>query len=240
MFRRLAAIMLLVLGHEVFGHGARLRELGVGHISYSFDGPVPYTHGGAVTSFSGQVPDTPLTFLTIEMAGIEAQNVMADAIAERGLSRGRLHYREAWLYFENRYLAMTYMLDATNHAPEGHDVADFTRTFADACRAPDCTPVSLRAIKRGAKLTLGDPMLYYALYGFASSYIAQGQTTSPLPLIPLGSFSGHAVRVLPSLGFQLTPYGTERILRGAFVSGSKDHDAKVMTLALRVGNTGAS
>src|SRR5438045_3884796 len=29
--------MLLVVAHEVFGHGARLRELGAGHISYSFD-----------------------------------------------------------------------------------------------------------------------------------------------------------------------------------------------------------
>src|SRR5207302_5109547 len=34
--------MLLVVGHEVFGHGARLRELGVGRIAYSFDGPLPY------------------------------------------------------------------------------------------------------------------------------------------------------------------------------------------------------
>jgi hypothetical protein len=232
--------MLLVLGHEVFGHGARLRELGVGHISYSFEGPVPYTHGGAATSFSGQVPDTPLTFLTIEMAGIEAQNVMADTIAERGLSRGRLHYREAWLYFENRYLAMTYMFDATVHAPEGHDVADFSRTFADACRAPGCTPISIRTIKQGATLTLGDPMLYYALYGFTSAYIASGQPTSPLPLIPLGSLLGHDLRVLPSLGFQLTPYGTERVLKSAFVSRSRDHGANVMTLVLRVGNTGAS
>jgi hypothetical protein len=235
--------MLLVLGHEVFGHGARLRELGVGRIGYSFDGPVPYGHGGAVTSFSGQVPDTPLTFLTIEMAGIEAQNVMADSIAERGLERGRLHYREAWLYFENRYLGMTYMLHATDHAAEGHDIADFVHTFEDACTEPQCARITLRDIKRGSALALADPMLYYALYGFASAYIANGKTTSPLPMIPIG----HGMRFLPSVGFQLTPYGTERLLRSAFTSGGTGPDsrgqgpvARVTTVTLRVGHTGAT
>jgi hypothetical protein len=230
--------MLLVLGHEVFGHGARLRELGVGHIGYSFDGPLPYSHGGAVTTFSGEVPDTPLTFLTIQMAGIEAQNVMADTIAERAFENGRLHYRESWLYFESRYLGMTYMLDATDGAAEGHDIADFARTFTDACTQAQCTPITLREIRRGAKLTLADPMLYYALYGFATSYIAEGKATSPLPMIPIG----RGVRVLPSLGFQLTPFGSERLLRSAFTSGSRDQGrgARVTTVTLRVGHTGAT
>jgi hypothetical protein len=225
--------MLLVVGHEVFGHGARLRELGVGHIAYAFDGPVPYGEGGAATSFSGQLPDTPLAFLTIEMAGIEAQNVMADTIAERALSRGRLHYREAWLYFEDRYLGMTYMLSASGHSQEGHDVADFWKTFGDACITPACTPITLNEIKHGARWTLVDPMLYYAVYGFASSYIAQGRSTSPLPMIPLG----HNLHVLPSAGFELTPYGTEYLLRSMLTAHG---GVRATTFTVRVGNTGAS
>src|SRR5207237_6954167 len=43
--------MLLVVQHEVFGHGARLRELGSGTIGYGFDAPIPYGAGGAVTNF---------------------------------------------------------------------------------------------------------------------------------------------------------------------------------------------
>jgi hypothetical protein len=233
--------MLLVLGHEVFGHGARLRELGVGHLGYSFEGPLPYGPGGATTNFGGDLPDTPLTFLTISMAGIEAQNVMADAIAERALARGRWRYREAWLYFENRDLAMTYMLNATERAKEGNDIADYARTFKDACTPPGCTPIALSDIKRGALLTLGDPMLYYAMYGFASSYLAEGKATSPLPMIPLG----HGLHVIPSLGFQLTPYGSEHLLRSAFISGVRPakndgRGARITTVALRVGDTGAA
>ena len=44
---------LMVVGHEVFGHGARLREIGAEPISYQFDAPIPYGAGGAVTSFNG-------------------------------------------------------------------------------------------------------------------------------------------------------------------------------------------
>ena len=42
------------------------------------------------------------------------------------------------------------MLDATAGAAEGHDIADFARTFKDACTPPQCTPLTLRDIKRGA------------------------------------------------------------------------------------------
>jgi len=37
---------LMVLGHEVFGHGARLREINAHGISYGFDVPIPYGPGG--------------------------------------------------------------------------------------------------------------------------------------------------------------------------------------------------
>ena len=80
-------------------------------------------------------------------------------------------------------------------------------------------------------------MLYYAVYGFASSYIAEGKATSPLPMIPLG----HGMHVMPSVGFQLAPYGTERLLRSAFVSGrGPGRRVRVTTVTLRVGKTGAS
>jgi len=42
----------MVVGHEVFGHGARLREIGAGDIRYRF-APIPYGGGGAVTEFEG-------------------------------------------------------------------------------------------------------------------------------------------------------------------------------------------
>jgi hypothetical protein len=230
--------MLLVVQHEVFGHGARMRELGTGRIGYGFDAPIPYGAGGAVTNFDGTVPDSPLAILAIEAAGIEAQHALSDAIAERALGRGRFHYREAWLYFESRYIALTYILDATEFSREGNDVADFSRTMTEACRAPACRPMSLKDMQRGARLLLADPLLYFAVYGFASSYIGLGEATSPIPMIPVG----RGIRYLPSMGFEMTPYGTEWRLRSAFVSGQRaeGRGQKVTGVTLRVGNTGGT
>jgi hypothetical protein len=80
-------------------------------------------------------------------------------------------------------------------------------------------------------LLLADPLLYAAIYGFAGSYVGLADTTSPIPMIPLG----RGVRYLPSVGFEMTPYGTEWKLRNAFVSRGKVRGA-----TLRVGNTGGT
>ena len=127
---------LMVVGHEIFGHGARFRELGEGQLTYGFDAPIPYGSGDAFTRFNGRFPISPLAHLTASSSGIEAQHAIADAIAERVIARGRMHYREAWLYFESRITGMTYILTASPHSAEGHDVADFLETFQEACVAP--------------------------------------------------------------------------------------------------------
>jgi hypothetical protein len=44
---------LMVVAHEVFGHGARFRELGDGSLRYGFDAPIPYGSGDAFTRFNG-------------------------------------------------------------------------------------------------------------------------------------------------------------------------------------------
>jgi len=43
--------LLLVLNHELFGHGARLRERFDGPIGYRIHAPPPYGSGGGSTSF---------------------------------------------------------------------------------------------------------------------------------------------------------------------------------------------
>ena len=228
--------LIMVVAHEVFGHGARFRELGNGRIGYGFDAPIPYGSGDAFTSFRGQFPISPLAGLNVSASGIEAQHVLADAITANAVQRGRIHYREAWLYFESRITGMTYILTARPRSKAGHDVADYLRQFDEACTRP-CTPVTRRYVQRGALFALADPLLFYSIYGFAGSYIGGGRTTGPVPVIPVGG-----IRVLPSLGFALAPYGTEWTVRGAIQSERRAKSGKpgVTGLTLRVGNTGAN
>jgi hypothetical protein len=229
--------MLMVLAHEVFGHGARFRELGDGRIGYGFDPPIPYGDGDAFTRFNGRFPISPLAHLSASSSGIEAQHSLADAITEHAVARGRIHYREAWLYFESRLTGMTYILTASPHSSEGHDVADFLEIFEDACTSP-CSPLTRRYVQQRALLALADPMLYYALYGVAASYIGQGDTSGPMPMIPLGD----RVRVLPSLGYALAPYGAEWTVRTAFQTNDRAQrrQRRLTNVAVRVGNTGAT
>jgi hypothetical protein len=228
---------LMVVAHEVFGHGARFRELGDGRIGYGFDAPIPYGSGNAFTRFNGRFPVSPLASLNVSASGIEAQHSLADAIAERAVARGRLHYREAWLYFESRVTGMTYILSASPHSSRGHDVADFLDTFADACTEP-CSPLTRRQVQQRALLALADPMLFYAIYAFSGSYVGNGQTTGPMWMIPLSRSTG----VLPSLGYSLAPYGAEWTARFAIRTAerAKRGEWRLTSATVRVGNTGSS
>ncbi|HET9468386.1 MAG TPA: hypothetical protein VFO48_08240 [Vicinamibacterales bacterium] len=227
----------LVAAHEVFGHGTRFREIGDGRLRYGFDAPIPYGSGDAFTRFHGLFPVTPLAELTVSAAGIEAQHALADAIADRAAGRGRIHYREAWLYFESRMAAVSYALSASPTSSEGHDVADYLEAFEKACTAP-CTPLTRNHVQRRSLAALVDPLLYYSLYGLAVSYIGNGQTTGPLPMIPVG----RGAQVMPSLGYALAPYGGEWSVRGVLVSGKGEEGRgkSVHGVTVRVGNTGAS
>jgi hypothetical protein len=229
--------LLMVVAHEVFGHGARFRELGSGRIGYGFDPPIPYGSGDAFTSFNGRFPLSPLAHLTASSSGIEAQHSLADAITERAVARGRIHYREAWLYFESRLTGMTYMLTASPDSSEGHDVADFLEMFEGQCTTP-CSPLTRRHVQQRALLALADPLLFYSLYGVTGSYIGNGQTSGPMPLIPIG----RGLRILPSLGYALAPYGAEWSARAAFQAdaSAQNRRRRLTSVALRVANTGAA
>lgn len=228
---------LMVVAHEVFGHGARFRELGEGRLRYGFDAPIPYGSGDAVTKFDGRFPISPLAGLNASAAGVEAQHALADAILERAVARGRLHYREAWLYFESRLTAVSYTLSASPTSARGHDIADYLEEFHTACTAP-CVPLTRNYVQRRSLLGLADPLVYYSLYGFAASYIGNGRTTGPMPLIPVGG----GLRVMPSLGYALAPYGGEYTIRTAFqhVQRAESGRLRLTNIAVRIANTGGS
>ncbi len=220
---------LMVVGHEVFGHGARLREVGAEPITYRFDAPIPYGPGGASTMFSGDVPLTRSDTLGIDAAGIEAQNVLADLIGEQALATGSIAYRDAWLYLQSRLAGLGYIRSVSPDSPPGHDVKDFLDDFNQQCDPPRCTPLTGPTLKRRALLMLADPMLAYAGYAWAVSYVVHGVASTPIPMIPLPG----GVQYLPALRFDMTPYGTAVTTEHAFVRGGQ-----VTNVSVGVGDTG--
>src|SRR5262249_61250179 len=112
----------MVVGHEIFGHGARLREIGATSVDYSFDAPIPYGPGGAVTSCNGNVAATRADVLAVDTGGIEAQNVLADHIARDALATGAIGYRASWLYLASRLDGLPYIRSASARAAPRHGV----------------------------------------------------------------------------------------------------------------------
>ena len=76
---------------------------------------------------------------------------------------------------------------------------------------------------------LADPLLAYAAYGWAWSYLIRGRTSAALPMIPLP----HDVRYLPALHFEMTPYGTALTTEHAIIRRQR-----LMSVSIGVGDTG--
>jgi hypothetical protein len=223
---------LMVVAHEMFGHGARLREIGASGVRYQFDAPPPYGDGGAATLVDGMWPHTAARadLLAIDAAGIETQNLLADDISERALARGWLSYRDAWLYAESRLAGLLYIRSVSPQSEPGHDVAQFLNHLNDGCMPPACTPLEPQTLKRHALLMLVDPMLAFSAYEFAAAYLVRGRAAMAVPVIPLG----HGFGYLPAVGFAMTPYGTE--LTTDHYIRSTD---RLTRLSVRIGDTGA-
>ncbi len=214
---------LRVANHELFGHGARLRERFAGPIRYHIGVPPPYGRGGGSTSFAFDREPTVEELLAITVGGMEANNVGASRIALRAIRQGETGYRDMLRYLLGRLDSVGYILDTNDQLEEdGHDVSDFIRTLREQAGSD----VSVADLRRGAIVGLADPMLGYAVFGVAVSYLWRGHTNVPVPTLHVDG-----MRYLPALRFQLTPFGTEWVLDNTFVRAFR-----ATRISLRVGD----
>jgi hypothetical protein len=196
--------LLMVANHEVVGHGGRLRERFDGPISYRLDAPPPYGNGGGATYFSFDREPGVHELLAISAGGMEANGVAADRIATAAVDRRILRARDAMRYLEMRLDTARYVL-GTSDTPEapGHDVSDFVLTYNALAADAGTAPLKPHALRREVLVTFADPMIVYSAYAIGR-YLAVGDTRTTVPMLRIG-----AVRMLPSLIYRLTPFGTE-------------------------------
>lgn len=203
--------LLLVFDHEVYGHGARLRERFHGPIEYHIEVPAPYGGGAGTTSFVLDREPTPYELLAISAGGMESTSVVASIVAERAFVDGRMHPRDALRYLIFEFDTQAYVASTGTDGDEpGHDVGDFLRTYnelAASAGAPGLTP---RTLRRESLAGLANPIGAYALFGIVR-YWWNGAADIGVPTL---SFAG--VRYLPLVRYRLTPYGTEWSLVNAF------------------------
>ena len=219
--------LLLVFNHEVFGHGARLRERFHGPIEYDIELPAPYGGGAGATSFVLNREPTPYELLAVSAGGMESTSVVASIVAERAFVDGRMHPRDALRYLIFEFDTQTYIASTNTDGEEsGHDVGDFLRTYNELAASAGAPGLTTRTLRRESLAGLANPIGAYALFGIVR-YWWNGATEIGVPALSLAG-----VRYLPLVRYRLTPYGTEWSLVNAL--GGR---VRPMEIELRVGRS---
>jgi hypothetical protein len=196
--------VILVVNHEVFGHGARLRERFNGSISYEIDVPAPYGDGGGSTSFSLDREPSTAEWLAISAGGMEVDGVSAGLIAHRAFLDGRMRARDAMRYFASELDTVSYVLGTGDYTEEpGHDVFGFLQNYNEAAAFAGAPQLTAATLRREVIISFANPMLGYAIFGMGR-YIWNGETDVPVPVLRIAG-----VRYLPYVRYRLTPFGTE-------------------------------
>jgi hypothetical protein len=188
-----------VLPHEVFGHGARMRELGSGS-TYHFRWPPPYGFTPSSTrpddrSVLGQ-PDANLLYLQsgIRVETYEARQLMRSAFADGATTR-----------FDTGMLVgipIHEIVEAT--LPFGaNDVRAWATLQAQRSAVPMRT-IQRRYLYSSIFATLVDPVFVYSCYDSFWRFIALGHRGGALPSVELGG-----VDVLARPHVDPVPWGLE-------------------------------
>lgn len=182
-----------LIQHEIFGHGAKLREFGASHISYT----VGFFQGSAHGSFD----ETHQKNLALMGGGIEGADVMAHTIEMDVLERSSVLTRRAWSYFfssGNQPFYLFFMSDLDNPT---HDIVNYLDYLDAYYGTPD---ISYEDLQLYGLLDFFNPFLYYSFYSLGN-YIVTGENHFKPPFIPFGKHFAY----LPATRLVLTPYGPE-------------------------------
>jgi hypothetical protein len=221
LFDQPQANWLRVANHEIFGHGARIRELFDGaHISYELPPPPPYGRGGGATFFEYTRIPTVEEALAVTVGGMEANEMLGRAIAKGALTTGQWQYRDARQYLYAEYDTINYIGGVNDVEPEGHDVGDFLRIYNDVATQEKEKTLSARMLRRRVLTSFANPLIFYSYYSTYVSYVWGGNAHAPVPMLHVG-----ATRYLPLARFQLTPFGTEWTVDNVFVRNGRFVDA---------------
>ena len=202
--------MTMVVQHEVFGHGYRIRDFGkdVATVTkYKFLLPPPFGEGGAATHYEFKTNPSPTQSTVLAAGGMEATGILAHQLRMQWMKTGKIPAQEVGLYnFANtdivNYVNSLKSEHDLNEEINGHDVASYLRTLH--LSYPHERP-SFKTLKRMVKIQFLDPFTYFATISWFK-YVFTGYEAS----IP--SFKFGSVSYLPSPRLTLSPFGPEYTL----------------------------
>lgn len=238
------AELTTVTVHELGGHGARGRELGL-RPSFLFNAPGIYQllfasradeAAGGYTRYltEGTVEDT--KEVVSVLGGLEANYVHAWWINARIVhQRGRVHHGDLLTYMMSKlpyagsFLSSSLERGGTRTSNDVMSYVTGLQEVSNGWRAEDRRRIA-RRLSAGYVWNLVDPTLFYAFYGVVVSSIYRGERMSRMPLPTIGRW-----QVFPSPRFGLTPFGAEQ---GIDVFLSPREGGPLLDVHARVGTSG--
>lgn len=198
----------VVTQHEVFGHGYRIRDLG--HKYAKVKSYEMYVFGG-MTSFQPTNRLTTSQTITIDIAGLEADAILANRIKLKWLNDNQIDGRQSTLYLLSS-LSLTGYAFSVKKKPKqesfsGNDISDYLFNINITYSG---SYLSLNKTKYMSLINFIDP---FFVYTFLSS-AAYNKFLSPIsiPMIKMGS-----VEYLPSIRLALSPFGLQGYFENFFL-----------------------
>lgn len=220
--------MLMLVQHEVFGHGARCRELGYVGTTYSFSPFYPYGDGTGLTRY-GTPPECGTTKheqMLRTLAGNEASWLLADQFIRQWVERGRIHYREAVLYLLSSnnlsyYILSTYLRSRNEPTNDITNYLGDINAYYAGKGYPGLIPpgteneqLTVETLASHSLTVAANPFQYFAAWTLFYRYLWLGQPQFAFP-----SFGDRDWSYVPLFRFGLSPFGIEYYLDNYFTIG---------------------
>lgn len=193
----------VVAQHEVFGHGYRIRDLG--HKYAKVKGYKVSVFGGA-TSFFMTNRLTTSQAITISIAGLEADAILANRIKLKWLKDDRIDGRQNTLYCMSSLSLVPYTWsikkNPTNKSTNGNDVGNYLFYLNSTYKNNFLNYTRVRNL---SLINLIDPFLIYTFL----SAIAYNEFEPPVKIY---MFRFGRVKYLPSTRLALSPFGLQGYL----------------------------
>lgn len=179
--------------HEVFGHGAKIREIGHGWQVNSYTITLG---GGGSTSYWRPINANPQARIAVAVAGTQATEVLSNKVKGRILESDTINPVYGAAYFTSSSDQIMYTYLTSYKESKGHDVQNYITGMNNVYGANFLTKSK---IQTRTALSLLDPFLYYSVYALATGEDFE------YPMIAIGD----DWKYLPAFRTIWTPYGIE-------------------------------
>ena len=215
---------LSVAQHEVFGHGYRGREFGVG-LGYEIkilSGTTYLANKYKTLSLNKQA--------ALTAGGLEANTILGQQILNNWLLDGNIDNRDVVFYGLNQISSINYVYFTNKNLKSnssGNDISCYIKEI-NAWHQDD-NALTVSKMRKNILWDLFDPALYNALYTAVVSYVINAQPSEKLYMLEIGNY-----KYLPTGRVLMAPYGVEYQLQNYV----KTPGNELIQINVRYGKTG--